>query len=74
VRRTSIQQQDFLRNKGGSARIENIDAGEPEKHAAERDFKRSDDHFHADRNQFQTAMDMVADVAMFAVAMVFQVA
>jgi hypothetical protein len=63
-----------LRNEGGWPRNENLDAGEPEEHAAECEFKRCYDHFHADRNQFQTAVDMVADVTVFAVAMVLQVA
>jgi hypothetical protein len=71
-RRISIQQQDFLRDKCGWTRDKELDAGEFKEDTAQCQHKGNDDYLEAYRNQFETTVDVVAHVAMFAVAMVLQ--
>ena len=50
-----------------------LDAGEPEKDSAQGKFERRDNQFHADRDKLEATVDVVANMAVLAVAMVFQV-
>jgi hypothetical protein len=74
MRPSSIQQEDFLRDGSAQHRLDDLETGQPKEEKVDEDIEGRHHHLETHRNQFQTAMDMVADVAMFAVAMVFQVA